>query len=70
LIGSLGTKQLPTAFRHSIEATPEEESVYADLAKLREIVIDTATKDHLLEYGLYKRFLSSSEALASLEFGP
>jgi hypothetical protein len=65
LIGSLGTKQLPTAFRHSIEATPEEESVYADLAKLREIVKDTATKDHLLEYGLYKRFLSSSEALAS-----
>jgi hypothetical protein len=65
LIGSLGTKQLPTAFRHSIKATPEEESVYADLAKLREIVKDTATKDHLLEYGLYKRFLSSSEALAS-----
>ena len=49
----------------SIDATPEEENVYADLAKLREVVKDSATKDHLLEYGLYKRFLSSPEALAS-----
>lgn len=49
----------------TIEATPEEESVYTDLGKLRKVVKEHGTADRLLEYGLYKRFLSSPEALAS-----
>jgi ERCC4-related helicase len=47
------------------DATPAEEAVYADLAKLRAVVKEHGTKDRLIEYGLYKRFLSSPEALTS-----
>jgi ERCC4-related helicase len=57
-------KVLPLAST-STDATSEEEDIYDSLAKLRRVVKEHKTGDRLLEYGLYKRFLSSPEALAS-----
>ena len=48
--------------RTTADAKPEEEAVYAGLAALRTHSKQVATTDHLIQWGLYKRFLSSPEA--------
>jgi len=47
------------------DATPEEEAIYALLGKLRSVVKESKSGNDLLQWGLYKRFLSSPEAFAS-----
>jgi ERCC4-related helicase len=46
-------------------AGPEEEAVYASLAELRQLCAATKNKEALVQWGLYKLFLSSPEACLS-----
>jgi len=46
-------------------ASPEEEAVYANLADLRLLCVATKNKEALVQWGLYKLFLSSPEACLS-----
>jgi len=50
----------------TVDATPEEEAVYAQLAQMRQRVLDhTLTADAIVQWGMYKSFLSSPEACRS-----
>jgi ERCC4-related helicase len=59
-------RQVVPLEKTTIAATPEEESVYRQLARIRQRVLDkTLVSNAIVQWGMYKSFLSSPEACRS-----
>jgi hypothetical protein len=58
-------RQVVSMAQTTTDATADEEAIYALLGKLWRIVKESKAGDDLLQWGLYKRFLSSPEGFAS-----